>query len=76
MSIRNFQNWFRAMRAQSEHEQNSMRAEIALVHAPNGALIKKHLHRIAVREELLSQFAGHVADSPALDVDDGFHWIG
>ena len=63
-----FSLWFKVTRQQSEHTATAARAEIASTGVVGRCtVVEKHLKRISVRERLLAQFAGHIANSPALN---------
>jgi hypothetical protein len=60
--------WFKVICQQSEHTANAARAENASTRVVGkGTLVEKHLKRISTRERLMAQFAGHIANSPALN---------
>ena len=66
-----FPQWFKAVLTQSKHTANAANAENALPECVGkGRLVEKHLRKISERERVIAAFAGHIANSPALNDDE------
>jgi hypothetical protein len=66
-----FTQWFKAIKEASDHAAHAGMAEAARVECVGkDRLVEKHLRRISERERRLSEFVGHIANSPALNHED------